>query len=98
MAEHIYEESSFADCPSCGKEFNPWSSKDKGKDQKYPYKKCFSCKQGPQAQEGSPKPTEDMALLNQRLTSMGKFLMDELQDIKDKLAKIEDLIYKGGLK
>ena len=98
MPEHIYEESTFENCPSCGKEFNPWSSKDKGKDQKHPYKKCFSCKQEQQPQEGPPKATEDMALLNQRLTSMGKFLMDELQDIKDKLAKIEDLIYKGGTK
>ena len=42
MPEHIYEESTFENCPSCGKEFNPWSSKDKGKDQKHPYKKCFS--------------------------------------------------------
>lgn len=67
-------------CPECGvNKFNPWAAKDKGKPQKYPYKKCYKCNQGDAEKSG----TDSTEVMNALRKIYGK-LEDIHNEVKDK--------------
>lgn len=79
-------------CKGCGKEFNAWSSKERGKPQKYPYQRCYSCKQNLEEKQEGQAPSTDSPTRNSTL-----IIVDELQEIKEVIKDIRSALQEKGI-